>query len=108
MEIDVELEPPALDFRVDPLPEQIQYGDDNVLKHLRIEKGEVERALADAPRVIEGVYETGAQEHVYLETQGMLAWDDEGGAARPGVLVAHTIAGRSAHEERRAMEGGRF
>lgn len=78
VEIDVEPEPPALDFRVDPLPEQIQYGDDNVLKRLRIEKGEVERALAEAPHVIEGVYETGAQEHVYLETQGMLAWDDEG------------------------------
>jgi xanthine dehydrogenase molybdopterin-binding subunit B len=76
--IEVDPEPPALDFRVDPLPEQIQYGDDNVLKRLRIEKGEVERALAEAPRVIEGVYETGAQEHVYLETQGMLAWDDEG------------------------------
>ncbi len=78
VEIDVEPQPAALDFRVDPLPEQIQYGDDNVLKHLRIEKGEVERALADATHVIEGVYETGAQEHVYLETQGMLAWDDGG------------------------------
>lgn len=78
VEIEVDAEPPALDFRVEPLPEQIQYGDDNVLKRLRIEKGEVERALAEAPRVIDGVYETGAQEHVYLETQGMLAWDDEG------------------------------
>lgn len=78
IEIEVDVEPPMLDFRRPPLPEQIQYGTDNVLKHLRIEKGDVERALAQAPHVIEGVYETGAQEHVYLETQGMLAWEDEG------------------------------
>jgi len=78
IEIDVEVEPPVLDFRRPPLPDQVQYGDDNVLKRLRIEKGEVERALAEAPRVIEGVYETGAQEHVYLETQGMVAWEDDG------------------------------
>ena len=78
IEIDVEPEPPVLDFRLPPSPEQVQYGTDNVLKRLRIEKGDVSRALAGAPVVVEGVYETGAQEHVYLETQGMLAWDDEG------------------------------
>ena len=67
-------EPPALDFRVAPAAEQIQYGSDNVLKHLRIEKGDVDRALAQAPVVVSGTYETGAQEHVYLETQGMIAY----------------------------------
>ncbi|USN98365.1 MAG: xanthine dehydrogenase family protein [Phycisphaeraceae bacterium] len=78
IEIVVDREPPALDFRVTPSPDQIQYADDNVLKHLRIEKGDVERALAGAAHVVEEVYETGAQEHVYLETQGMLAWEDDG------------------------------
>ncbi|MCK5411584.1 MAG: molybdopterin-dependent oxidoreductase, partial [Gemmatimonadetes bacterium] len=73
VEVVVDPDPPILDFRVAPAPEQIQYGNDNVLKRLRIEKGDVERALAEAPVVVEGVYETGAQEHVYLETQGMLA-----------------------------------
>ena len=67
-------EPPALDFRVPPAARQIQYGSDNVLKRLSIEKGEVERALAQAPVVVSGTYETGAQEHVYLETQGMIAY----------------------------------
>ncbi|HYL21425.1 MAG TPA: xanthine dehydrogenase family protein molybdopterin-binding subunit [Gemmatimonadales bacterium] len=67
-------EPPALDFRIPPAAEQIQYGLDNVLKHLKIEKGEAERALAQAPVVVSGTYETGAQEHVYLETQGMIAY----------------------------------
>src|SRR5213596_230970 len=70
----VEPEPPVLDFRVPPRPDQIQYGPDNMLKRLKIEKGDVERALRDAAVVVEGVYETGAQEHVYLETQGMIAW----------------------------------
>lgn len=71
--IQVAPEPPALDFRVSPPPEVIQYGPDNVLKHLAIIKGDVERALAAAPIVVEGTYETGAQEHVYLEPQGMIA-----------------------------------
>jgi dienelactone hydrolase len=34
--------------------------------------------------------------------EGMLAWSDQVDRPRPGVLVAHTIAGRSAHEEGRA------
>src|SRR5213594_1926163 len=67
-------ESPTLDFRIAPAPDQIQYGPDNALKHLQIVKGDVERALAQAPVVVSGTYETGAQEHVYLETQGMIAW----------------------------------
>ena len=35
--------------------------------------------------------------------EGMLAWDDAAAGPRPGVLVAHTIAGRSSHEEERAQ-----
>ncbi len=42
-------------------------------------------------------YESGG--HTF---EGMLAWDDAISASRPGILVAHTIAGRSAHEEGRA------
>ncbi len=42
-------------------------------------------------------YESGG--HTF---EGMLAWDATAAGLRPGVLVAHTIAGRSAHEEGRA------
>jgi dienelactone hydrolase len=42
-------------------------------------------------------YESGDQAF-----EGMLAWDETASVPRPGVLVAHTIAGRSAHEEGRA------
>ncbi len=78
IEVVVAPDPPALDFRAAPRPEQIQYGSDNVLKRLKIEKGEVERALARAPVIVAGTYATGAQEHVYLETQGMIAYLNEG------------------------------
>jgi CO/xanthine dehydrogenase Mo-binding subunit len=77
VQVIVDIDPPALDFRTLPSPDLIQYGEDNVLKRLSIEKGDVERALAESPIVVEGVYETGAQEHVYLETQGMLAYLDD-------------------------------
>lgn len=78
VEVIIDPEPAVLDFRLPPDSGQIQYGADNVLKHLHIEKGDVEQALAEAPIVVEGVYETGAQEHVYLENQGMLAWEEDG------------------------------
>ncbi|HEV2749142.1 MAG TPA: xanthine dehydrogenase family protein molybdopterin-binding subunit [Gemmatimonadales bacterium] len=78
IEVTVAAEPTALDFRAAPTREQIQYGTDNVLKHLKIEKGDVDRALARAPVVVSGTYETGAQEHVYLETQGMIAYLEAG------------------------------
>jgi CO/xanthine dehydrogenase Mo-binding subunit len=71
--VEVLPEAAALDFRATPRPDTIQYGLDNVLKHLSITKGDVARALAAAPIVVEGTYETGAQEHVYLEPQGMIA-----------------------------------
>lgn len=76
IEIVVDAEEPVFDFRVEPTAAQIQHGVDNVLKRLLIEKGDAERALKHAAHVIEGVYETGAQEHVYLENQGMAAWED--------------------------------
>lgn len=38
-----------------------------------------------------------------LVCEGMLAWDDEADRPRPGVLVAHTIRGRSQFEESKAV-----
>lgn len=78
VEIEIDEEAPSVDFRRDPAPEAIhaQY----VFKHITIQKGgDIDAALAAAPHVIEGVYETGAQEHVYLETQGMAARLDADG-----------------------------
>jgi CO/xanthine dehydrogenase Mo-binding subunit len=78
VEIVVDEEPAYFDFRRPPRPDEVQGDDENVLKRIQIEKGDVAAALAAAPIVVEGVYETGAQEHVYLETQGMVAWEEDG------------------------------
>jgi CO/xanthine dehydrogenase Mo-binding subunit len=78
VEVIIDPDPPVLDFRQPPRSDQIQYGTDNTLKHLHTEKGDVDEALSNAPVVVEGVYRTGAQEHVYLETQGMMAWVENG------------------------------
>ena len=43
--VEIAPESPVFDFRSRPAPNQIQYGADNVLKHLAIHKGDVERAL---------------------------------------------------------------
>ena len=78
VKLDIDNLPAALDYRVPAPQDQIQYGADNVLKRLEITKGDVAAALASAPHIIEGEYETGAQEHVYIEPQGMLAWVEDG------------------------------
>jgi len=75
--VEVDPLPAVLDPRPDPTPEQVQYGTDNVFKRIDIRKGDAAAVLAGAARVVEGTYRTGAQEHVYLETQGVLAsWED--------------------------------
>ncbi len=74
----VDPDEPYLDYRIPPTPAQIQREPGNLLKLLSINKGDVDRALAQAAHVVEGVYETGAQEHVYIENQGMAAWLEPG------------------------------
>jgi CO/xanthine dehydrogenase Mo-binding subunit len=84
--IEVDAEPPVLDFTEQPGPEVLQHGDDNVFKRIEIVKGDVEAALASATRIVEGTYRTGSQEHVYLEPQGMLAWVEDGVVVVKGSL----------------------
>ncbi len=50
-----------------------------VLKHLLIEKGKLSRGFAAADLVLEGVYRTGHQEHVYIEPNGFIAVPEPGG-----------------------------
>ena len=47
-------------------------------KEITIEKGDLARGFAEAHLVVEGEYETGRQEHVYVEPQGMIAVPGEG------------------------------
>ena len=56
------------------------------LKTLSIDKGDVERALAGAEVVVEGTYRTGHQEHVYIETNGVIAVPEGNGIAVHGSI----------------------
>ncbi len=56
------------------------HNDDNVLKRLEIHRNDddIDEILARCAHVIEGTYETGAQEQMYIEPQGILAeWRGE-------------------------------
>ena len=52
---------------------EIIWGEDNILKTIRIEKGNVDSVWGKAALVVEGEYRTAAQEQVYIEPQGMIA-----------------------------------
>jgi CO/xanthine dehydrogenase Mo-binding subunit len=55
-------------------------------KDITIRKGDVDAALARAEVVVEGTYRTGHQEHVYIETNGVIAVPEDGGVTVYGSL----------------------
>jgi len=52
---------------------EIIWGEDNVFKKFLVNKGNVDDAWTQADFIIEGEYETGAQEQLYIETNGAIA-----------------------------------
>jgi CO/xanthine dehydrogenase Mo-binding subunit len=88
----------AVRIEYDPLPavlsieesekqNEIILGEDNIIKSFLLEKGDVDSTWAEAAHIIEGEYRTGAQEHLYIENNGMIAeWDAEGGITVRGSL----------------------
>ena len=71
----IEIDPfPAIFTIADSLArKQIIWGQDNIFKSFLVEKGEVDAAWPAAAFIVEGEYETGAQEQLYIEPQGMIA-----------------------------------
>src|SRR5260370_29985921 len=74
-------------IEIDPLPavltidealsgREIIWGTDNIFKSYSVAKGDVDAAFAGAAVIVEGEYETGAQEQLYIEPNGMLAVAD--------------------------------
>ena len=88
----------AVTVEYDPLPpvftieeserrEIIVWGEDNLLKSFLLEKGNVDSAWATAAHIVEGEYRTGAQEHLYIENNGMIAeWGADHGITVWGSL----------------------
>jgi CO/xanthine dehydrogenase Mo-binding subunit len=52
---------------------QVIWGQDNTFKSFHVEKGDVDSAWGKADFIVEGEYETGAQEQLYIEPQGVIA-----------------------------------
>src|SRR5690349_4898908 len=71
----VEIEPqPAVFSLADSLArKEIIWGEDNVFKKFLVDKGDVDSAWANADLIVEGEYETGAQEQLYIENNGAIA-----------------------------------
>lgn len=74
----------SVQIEVDPLPavfaiedslakKEIIWGEDNVFKPFRVEKGNVDDAWSHAHLIVEGEYRTGAQEQLYIEPNGAIA-----------------------------------
>jgi CO/xanthine dehydrogenase Mo-binding subunit len=62
---------------------EIIWGPDNIFKSYLIEKGDVDGVWAKADTIVEGEYFTGAQEQLYIETNGVIAAFD----AERGITV---------------------
>jgi len=71
-------------IEIDPLPavfsiedslakKEIIWGEDNCFKKFLVEKGDVDAAWKAAEIIVEGEYETAAQEQLYIEPNGVIA-----------------------------------
>src|SRR5438477_8674306 len=56
---------------------EIIWGDDNVFKKFLVDKGNVDDVWSQAVSIVEGEYETGAQEQLYIENNGAIAIANE-------------------------------
>src|SRR5438270_88506 len=67
-------EMPAIFSLEDSLAQkEIIWGEDNVFKKFLVDKGNVDDAWAQADFIVEGEYQTGAQEQLYIENNGAVA-----------------------------------
>ncbi len=88
----------AVSIEYDPLPAlftiedseqraEIIWGKDNTFKTYLVEKGDIDSVWAKADYIVEGEYKTGAQEHLYIENNGVIAsFDPERGITLWGSL----------------------
>ncbi|HEX4594901.1 MAG TPA: xanthine dehydrogenase family protein molybdopterin-binding subunit [Bryobacteraceae bacterium] len=67
----------AVRLDIEPLPAiftiEESLDQQNIFKTFLVEKGDIASVLADAAHIVEGEYRTGAQEQLYIETNGVIA-----------------------------------
>jgi CO/xanthine dehydrogenase Mo-binding subunit len=73
VKIEYEPLPPIFTIEESERGDVVVWGADNLLKSFLLEKGDVDSAWADAAHIVEGEYRTGAQEHLYIENNGVIA-----------------------------------
>ena len=73
MKIEYEELPPVFTIEESERQEQIVWGKDNLIKSFLLEKGNVDSVWESAAHIVEGEYRTGAQEHLYIENNGIIA-----------------------------------
>ena len=85
--IEYEPLPPIFTIEESERQDQVVWGSDNLLKSFLLEKGDVDSAWKNAAHIVEGEYRTGAQEHLYIENNGIIAeWGAENGVTVWGSL----------------------
>jgi CO/xanthine dehydrogenase Mo-binding subunit len=73
VQIDYEELPPILVMSDSLAQKEIIWGADNVFKKFLVDKGNVDDVWSTADFIVEGDYETGAQEQLYIENNGAIA-----------------------------------
>jgi CO/xanthine dehydrogenase Mo-binding subunit len=107
--IEIEPLPPVLTIDESLARREIIWGTDNIFKSYSVSKGDVDAVLAEVARperasasrgvIVEGEYETGAQEQLYIEPNGMLAVADPKhgvtvwGSMQCPYYIHHALAG---------------
>jgi CO/xanthine dehydrogenase Mo-binding subunit len=97
--IEIDPLPPVLTIDDSLARREIIWGADNIFKSYTVAKGDVEAAFAGAVVIVEGEYETGAQEQLYIEPNGMLAVADPKhgvtvwGSMQCPYYIHHALAG---------------
>jgi CO/xanthine dehydrogenase Mo-binding subunit len=87
VEIEYEPLPPVFTIEESERQDTIVWGADNLIKSFLLEKGDIDSAWAGAAHIVEAEYRTGAQEHLYIENNGMIAeWSAETGVTVWGSL----------------------
>lgn len=84
--VEYEILPPLFDMEVSEINEIKIFGENNVFKKIDISKGDVQNLSGEMVREVTGRFETGYQEHLYLEPQGIVAIPDDDGITIKGSM----------------------
>ena len=71
--VEYDLLPPVFTIEESEKQQAVIWGEDNCFKRFLLEKGDVDAAWPQAAHIVEGEYRTGAQEHLYIENNGVIA-----------------------------------